>query len=588
MHSSVPIRRACLVFVVCGLVVAGGFVADVGADAGRTTPAVDTAAGVVNVGGATAPVGNVIAGSNAAPMGPPAVTTGPSAATTGQPAGEIVELYPNPTTPQDHGEYALVEIQTPGEWTLTDGEGTADLSGATGRIAVTRHPTETAAHTNATTLEAPGRFRLADAGETLELRRDGVVVDRVSYETAPESHRWRVDTDPRWQPDGFEPRGPTRIDGVSVEAFVLPDSPDAPIDAIAGATDRLYLAAYTLSDRRVADALLAAHDRGATVRVLVDGGPVGGMSDRQAALLDELTAAGIEVRVLTGDRARFRYQHAKYAVADDRVVVLTENWKPSGVGGAANRGWGLRADSPATADAVAAVFAHDTTWRDTPTWDAVSGEIDTVEAGAATGSFPTNHPPLSTTADSVSVVVAPDNAADEIEDLLNETDEELLITQPQLGDDEFRLLQAAVRAADRGVSVRILLDSTWYVADENRAMADALAERAADDDSSLSVRLADGGTRFERIHSKGIVADDTAVVGSLNWNTNSAENNRELALIVDDDAVAAYYREVFVADWRGNDGPRELPTGIVVVGLGAVAAAALLASRRLDFVGRDG
>ena len=450
---------------------------------------------------------------------------------------------------------------------------------------MTRHPEATAAHTNATPIEASGRFRLADGGETLELRRAGVVVDAVSYDSAPESHRWRVDTDPHWQPDGFEPRAPTTIDRVPVEAFVLPDSPDAPIESIAGATDRLYLAAYTLTDRRVADALLAAHDRGADVVVLVEGGPVGGMSSRQAALLDDLTTAGIDVRVLTGDRARFRYQHAKYAVADDRVVVLTENWKPSGVGGAANRGWGIRADSPAVAEAVAAIFAHDTTWQDTPAWASARGGIDTVDAAAAEGSYPRRHPPLSTTADSVTVVAAPDNAADEIEDLLNDSEEELLITQPQL-DAEFRLLRAAIRAADRGVSVRILLDSSWYVAEENRAMADALADRAADDDSPLSVRLADGGSRFERVHSKGIVADDTAVVGSLNWNDNSAENNRELALVVADDAVAEYYREVFEADWAGDGARRDLPTGIVVVGLGAVAAAALLAARRLEFVGR--
>jgi len=71
---------------------------------------------------------------------------------------------------------------------------------------------------------------------------------------------------------------------------------------------------------------------------------------------------------------------------------------------------------------------------------------------------------------------------------------------------------------------------------------------------------------------------------SLNWNNNSATNNRELGLIVDDDQVADYYSGVFETDWNGEpDDDREWPTGAVVVGLGGVAVAALIAKRRLEF-----
>ena len=521
------------------------------------------------------------------------VAATPASATEGgTAAGSIIELYPNPTTEENRGEYAAVEIRKPGNWTLTDGEGVATLpSDETGRFAATRHPNATATHTNATPVTAGGWFQLAVSGETLTLRRGETVVDTISYEDAPKSQQWRANREPRWQPAGFEPRSPTTVTDASVEAFVLPDNPAAPIDAIDDADDRLYLAAYTLTDDRVIDELTAAHDRGVDVRVLVEGGPVGGMTERQATALDDLTAAGVDVRVMTGDAARFRYHHAKYAVADDTAVVLTENWKPAGTGGADSRGWGLTTQSAATADELAAVFDHDTTWRDTPTWKSVREEIDTVEAEVATGSYPQRHPPLSTTAAELTVLAAPDNAESELVERINNTDDELLVIQPSIGDRDYRLLRAAIDAADRGVEVRLLLSGSWYAEEENTALAERLRDRAADEEVPLSVRVADDTGRFGKIHAKGIVADDTAVIGSLNWNDNSAENNREIAVAVTDDAVADYYREVFEGDWQaGGDGggfsilpDGELPAGLVVVAVGVISGTALLAKRWLVF-----
>ena len=495
--------------------------------------------------------------------------------------GRIVEVYPNPTTAQNRGEYVTVDLDRPGDWTVTDGEGTVRLPDRTGEFAVTRHPTMTATHTNATTVEAGGSFQLAVSGETLELRRNSAVVDTVSYEDAPESQRWHRGLDPHWQPAGFIPREPAATESTPVEAFVLPDSPAVPVDAIAGADRRLYLAAYTLTSERVVDELIAAHDRGADVVVLIEGDPVGGMSTQQADRLDRLAEAGVEVQAMTGERARFRYHHAKYAVVDDRAVVLTENWKPSGTGGAENRGWGVTVDDPTTAADIAAIFKHDAGWKDTVRWTEFRSTAETVEQESSTGSYSQTHPPMTATAESVTVLTAPDNADDELVDLINETDDRLLIVQPSIGSADFPLLRAAMRAADRGVDVRILLGSQWYNEEENGALAARLRERT-DKSDNLEIRLAEGNGRFGKIHAKGIVADDTAVVGSLNWNDNSLRNNREIALAIQDAAVADYYAEVFDGDWS-SDGTRKLPVGVVVVAIGAAGGTVLALKRRLEF-----
>jgi len=181
----------------------------------------------------------------------------------------------------------------------------------------------------------------------------------------------------------------------------------------------------------------------------------------------------------------------------------------------------------------------------------------------------------------VTVLTAPDNAEEELVELINGTDDRLLIVQPSIGSADFPLLRATMRAADRGVDVRILLGSQWYNEEENDALAARLRERT-EGSENLDIRLAEGNGRFGKIHAKGIVADDTAVVGSLNWNDNSLRNNREVALAIEDEAVADYYAEVFDGDWS-SDGTRELPVGVLVVAIGTAGGTVLALKRRLEF-----
>jgi phosphatidylserine/phosphatidylglycerophosphate/cardiolipin synthase-like enzyme len=145
-------------------------------------------------------------------------------------------------------------------------------------------------------------------------------------------------------------------DGGEATAFVLHDTSGPVTDTLRAADDRILLAGYTFASERVTRELLAAHRRGVEVRLLLDGGPVGGVSRRSAALLDRLSRAGVEVRMVAGPLPRYEFHHAKYAVVDDRALVLTENWKPAGTGGNGSRGWGVRSRDPETAAALAATF----------------------------------------------------------------------------------------------------------------------------------------------------------------------------------------------------------------------------------------
>ncbi|WP_255169969.1 phospholipase D-like domain-containing protein [Natrononativus amylolyticus] len=493
----------------------------------------------------------------------------------------IVELYPNPTIPGNDGEYFVLETPpntSVDNWTVTDGHTTAALPNATvsGRTAVSMSPERTRALTDAPVLELEGHLRLAADGDRIEVRADGEPIDAVAYDRAPLAERWyRAGGDyPTGASGDWWPRDATCLpvstgDATTADAFVQPDSPEVPVETLRAADDRILLAGYTFTSEAVAEELVAATDRGVEVSVLLEAGPVGGTPDATETRLDDLERAGVDVRVLGGEGARYRYHHPKYAVADDTLLVMTENWSPSGVGGASSRGWGVRLEDPALAADLAAVFEADFEGWDTRSWSAHRTEATFVEDEPSTGAFPREHGPESVSVDGVELLLAPDNAESRLGELIEGADERVLIKQPRIGD-EVSLLEAAVDAAHRGVEVRILLDSTWYVEDDNEALADDLETAAANDDLPLEVALVDSGDRFEKIHAKGLVVDgETAVVGSANWNNNSLQNNREVLLVLHGEEAAAYYAAVFEDDWSGE-------TWLVPVELLGIVAVALL------------
>jgi phosphatidylserine/phosphatidylglycerophosphate/cardiolipin synthase-like enzyme len=514
------------------------------------------------------------------------VATAPpvGASTTATPAATappaIVGAVPNPVADDDAGEFVVVAVpRDAANWTLNDGETTvslpADRPGT--RLAVGDEPNATRRLTDLPVVDTR-RLSLSNGGERLTLRRGDTVVAALEYDDAPEGERLVVGSDGRrWRPVGFEPRGVRKHGTAAVRGFLLPDSPGVPVETLRAADDRLLLAGYTFTSDRVADALVAAAERGVRVRVLVDADPVGGRSERGAAALDRLADAGIDVSVIGGPRARFEYHHPKYAVVDSRALVLTENWKPAGVGGRSSRGWGVVVESRSVADDLAGLFRADAGWRDAIPWERYRRETAVEPETPAKGTYPSRVEPATATG-SVRVLTAPGNAGSAVVGVIDGADERVDVIQPSVGRRDGPLLRATIRAAERGARVRILLSGAWYVAEENAALVDWLNGVAERRDLPLSARIADPRGRYEKIHAKGVVADDVVVVGSLNWNANAVADNREVAVAVRSDGLATYFREAFAADW-GRDGTGRT-AWILAAGAAAALVLALLVARK--------
>jgi len=101
-----------------------------------------------------------------------------------------------------------------------------------------------------------------------------------------------------------------------------PDCRERIASLIRDARRSIDVCVYTITDDRIAEALLAAHGRGVQLRVLSD---ISKSSDLGSDI-GRLSTAGVPVAVDTADK----FMHHKYAVFDGKIVVTgSYNWTRS-------------------------------------------------------------------------------------------------------------------------------------------------------------------------------------------------------------------------------------------------------------------
>ena len=107
---------------------------------------------------------------------------------------------------------------------------------------------------------------------------------------------------------------------VHIEAYFTPGTEcEDRIIAELGRADKIDIAVYSITNPKIANAIIAAHRRGARVRIVTDRT----MARHKSSMIDELAAAGIPVRT----NRRHKIEHNKFAVFDNRRMVTgSYNW----------------------------------------------------------------------------------------------------------------------------------------------------------------------------------------------------------------------------------------------------------------------
>jgi len=511
----------------------------------------------------------------------------------------ILEFVPNPQAFMDQGEYVVIYNPT-GQgidisgFILTDLEGELEIPDGTILDPESKYQIE---------LPADG-IQLSNSGDEVILLDNALrMVDCVIYGGSEyEGEGWQgsmlgraseerifrrfyldkdTDTAYEWLPLKEYYRGQSEFMPSSrsysgeVTVFVSPDCSFKVLQKEIRSASVLRVNVYLFKSQDIEREVIDLLNRGGTVSILIEGSPVGGISEPEVRILKHIIEKGGEVRF--SNNSLYRLNHAKYALIDSDTIILgSENWNSAGYppdGLSGNRGWGVVISDREIFHDMSSVFEHD--WahgikvspNDLPQGsrsdtdepdDRIGHKV--FEANNINGDFTT------------SLIIGPDNTLhyETIIEMINSAEKTLYIEQAYIRrnwrNDDNPYLQSAINTAIQGVEVKVLLDSMWYNTNEendNDELCNYLNDLASQENLNLEARLVkrDGITK---IHNKGVIVDGQRVlVSSINWNKHSPTYNREIGIIIENPELAAYYTEVFLYDWNLGRTETELSKTII-------------------------
>ena len=311
---------------------------------------------------------------------------------------------------------------------------------------------------------------------------------------------------------------------LSQELVVMPQDGKQPlINLINSAKQSVDIVVYELEDdskdqaANIAEALVAAKQRGVKVRVIINGFNKANSYEKWAKAF--LESNRIDYRVAT---KKFVYTHQKTMIIDNnRAMVGTFNYvdtrKTSYFSG--TRDFAIITAEADEVKAIAAVFEAD--WKNAADQTRITPDIS-----------------------AASLVYAPVNAREKLSALIKSASKTLYSYQQEMGDLNSRnegLCRDIADAGDRGVDVRIICSDM----DGNLREIEYLRKH------KVAVEVITASKQNLYIHAKVYIVDSKiAELGSINMTTNSIERNRELGIVSVNPKIIAQLTEIFMADWK--------------------------------------
>ncbi|MDD3397971.1 MAG: phospholipase D-like domain-containing protein [Candidatus Methanomethylophilaceae archaeon] len=418
-----------------------------------------------------------------------------------------------------------------------------------------------------------GRFIMADAGDEVTLTMDDELLDAFVYGNGDTTiPGWEGPALPRigkgkaamripfqdqnsmmdWLASNLgRTHFPVSTHMALVEPFLFPEDAFFRIMRELSAVDwEVCISIYQLNNLSIASALAELAIAGKTVKILMEGSPVGGVSESVQSLLAALSEAGCDLRFIRSADGfkRYDYLHNKYAVIDrSRVIVTSENWQDSSL--LNNRGWGVSIDSVGLAEQLWQVFETDFEDRslDIMGFSTRFPYIDPLVLPNNTFSMP---PVLniSVVSAEVSLLLCPDNAYEHLRLIMAQAERKIYVQQFYAQGswlEQDSPLVWMIEAADRDVDVRLMLDSSWFSSSKDNEMVVLRMDEAP----GVNAKLSPSESGFSIVHNKGAIIDDVVLVSSINWVDASFFQNREIGVMVRSDVLASFFTMAFLRDW---------------------------------------
>jgi len=399
--------------------------------------------------------------------------------------------------------------------------------------------------------------------------------------------------------------------------LVTPDNACEPIrEQIESAKHSIDIEVYTFEHAALAEVIAERAQAGVDIRILLEGGPMGGITDQERWCCQQAEMAGGRVYFMVQNKddrvyARYKNQHAKFIIIDNRVLIMgSDNLgygsipdDPKEDGTRGRRGVMLITDAPTLVGHAQRIFAADC---DPNRKDIFRFKTDDEKYGAPPSDFTpdrvsggtvyeiTKPEPLRLTGTfGFEIVQSPENSLRDQDGLLGLVakagEGDVILVEEQYekkywgannGSPEIDpnpRLEAYIAAARRGATVRILLDdcrASFSDPKGNVATCEYVNNIAKTEALQLEARLGNpaGGVVFEEIiagrdyegiHNKMILVringQGYAHIGSINGSEVSSKVNRELAVQIRSDEVYSYLNDVFEYDWSVSELPVEIP-----------------------------
>ena len=319
---------------------------------------------------------------------------------------------------------------------------------------------------------------------------------------------------------------------MSRSLIILPDDTAQPLlDAIAGAKQSLRVKMFSFSDAGLLAAVIAAHQRGVKVRVMLNPARRSGEAENEETH-KKLAHAGVEV---IDTNPAFDVTHEKSMVIDETTAfVHSANWEPRNL--------------TETRDyAVATAHRHEV------------GEIlECFEADWHRKPFDPG--------ESSHLIWCNLNGRNRVARFIDRAKESLFLENERYQDEV--IIERLVRAAQRGVKLHVLARPA-HTLKKGKLVEGVEGLRLLQDVGAKVHKL-----KGLKLHAKMMLADaERAVIGSINLAPGSFDSRRELAIEVDDGHLVKRLNSVVHHDWSHSH-PLDLSDEGLLADLGSEAAEA--------------
>ena len=298
---------------------------------------------------------------------------------------------------------------------------------------------------------------------------------------------------------------------MSRSLIVLPDDSAQPIlDAIAEATKSIRIKMFVFSDPALLQAVIAAHQRGVDVRIMLNPARRDGKEENRD-VRKALTNAGIKVIDSSPD---FDLTHEKSMVIDDGIAfVQSLNWETENL--------------TTTRDyAVLTTHKHE-----------VEEVMECFDADWNRSKF--------NAGDHSHLIWCVGNGRQRLGQLIDSAKHSLWLQNERYQDPV--IIEHLVRASSRGVKIHIMARPPHKLKKEK--LIEGVSGLRCLQDIGVKIHK----LKHIKLHAKLLLADDArAIIGSINLAPGSFDSRRELAIEVDDEHIIRRIRKTLHEDWENS------------------------------------